>query len=260
MTPLRGRYLTVPLRVKQGNSPAIVMFLGKLRTESWEVGDWFTQHYPALPSITQLRKLRLLDKQNHAAFQTMSKHDPSQLCKDTLRPIFVSFPQVQLWWDLQPLPLRHGLCHQGWLHWNLRCFALGDCKAASTCVNLTTPKDESKKVLQRIRRWARDGYILLFDFFVFFVALFRAVCAQALCFICFDSWSPWSPWLPYIPRSLPMSMPFPFISSLNSLVWGRRRLNYWAPISCQGQQEPSLSVGMKIWDREVMGDGCDKDP
>jgi hypothetical protein len=97
----------------------------------------------------------------------MSKHDPSQLCKDTLRPIFVSFPQVQLWWDLQPLPLRHGLCHQGWLHWNLRCFALGDCKAASKCVNLTTPKDASKKVLQRIRR-ARDGYILLFDFFDFF--------------------------------------------------------------------------------------------
>ena len=154
MTPLRGRYLTLPLRVKQGNSSAIVMFLGKLRTESWEVGDWFTQHFSALPSwescrcwinkFTQLSKqcrnmilpqlcFAILCAQVSCPFPRCSFDETYNLCRyDTDSAIKGGCAEI---WDDQMLCTRR---LQG-------------------SVNLTTPKDASKKVLQWIRRWARDG-------------------------------------------------------------------------------------------------------
>ena len=160
MTPLRGRYLTVPLRVKQGNSPAIVMFLGKLRTESWEVGDWFTQHYPALPSWEScgcwINKITQLSKQcRNMILPSCAKILCAQFsCPSPgaalMRP--TTFAATT-----RTLPSRVAA-----LKSEMLCT-----RRLQGSVNLTTPKDASKKVLQRIRR-ARDGYILMFDFFDLF--------------------------------------------------------------------------------------------
>ena len=200
MTPLRRRYLTVPLRVKQGNSPAIVMFLGKLRTESWEVGDWFTQHYPALPSwescgcwinkITQLSKqcrnmilpscAKILCAQFSCPFPRCSFDETYNLCRyDTDSAIKGGCTEI---WDALHSETARQRQH------------------ASTSPRL---KMRLKRCCSGFEEQGMGTFCCL-TFLIFFVALFRAVCAKALCFICFDSWSPWSP---YIPRSLPMSMP-----------------------------------------------------
>ena len=241
MTPLRCRYLTVPLRVKQGNSPAIVMFLGKLRTESWEVGDWFTQHYPALPSwescgcwinkITQLSKqcrnmilpscTKILCAQFSCPFPRCSFDETYNLCRyDTDSAIKGGCTEI---WDALHSETARQRQH------------------ASTSPRL---KMRLKRCCSGFEDGQGMGTFCCLTFLFFLLLCFELFVHRLFVLFVLILDHP-DHHDHHISQEASLCLCHKFISSLNSLVWGRRRLNYWAPISCQGQQEPSWVLGWR---------------